>query len=86
MMPPLLLRLHVARNGRRFGLWLPLFLAWLIILPFAVVTVPVVAIVLALLGRHPLRLFAAWWSLVCAIPGSRIEVNDRRGVVFLHVY
>ena len=88
MIPPLLLKLHVERfqGGRRFRLWLPLFLFWLLILPFAVVTLPIVALVLALLGYRPFRLFAAYWSLLCAIPGSHLEVNDRRGFVFLHVY
>ena len=86
MMPPLAATLHVARNGKRFRIWLPLFLVWLIVLPFALVTVPVVVMVLALLGRHPLRVFAAAWSVLCATPGSRIEVNDRRGFVFLQVH
>jgi hypothetical protein len=88
MIPPLMLALHVERfqDGRQFKLWLPLFLFWLLILPFAAVTLPVVALVLAGLGYRPVRLFAAYWSLLCAIPGSHIEVNGRRGFVFLHVY
>ena len=88
MMPPLMLTLHVERfqDGRRFRLWLPLFVFWLLILPFAVVTLPVVALALAGLGYRPFRLFAAYWSLLCAIPGSHIEVNGRRSLVFLHIY
>jgi hypothetical protein len=88
MMPPLMVRLHVARLGgaRRFRLWLPLFLIWILVLPFAVVTLPVMALVLALLGRHPLRMFGALWSMLCALPGSHLEVNGPRASVFLHVY
>ncbi len=75
-----------AQTGRRLSLWLPLFLFWLIALPFVIVTLPVVAIVLVLLGRNPLRVFAAYWSLLSAIPGSHFEIESGRGLVFLHVY
>ena len=85
-MPPMLMTLHVEKRGRRFRLWLPLFLFWLLALPFAVVTLPVLAIVLLLLSRNPLRVFAAYWSLLSAIPGSHLEVQSPRGLVFMHVY
>jgi hypothetical protein len=88
MMPPLVVRLHVEglRDGRRFRLWLPLFLIWLVILPFALVTLPVVALVLALLGHNPLRPFVAFWDVLCALPGSHVEVRGRDALVFLHIY
>jgi hypothetical protein len=87
-MPPMLVRLHVAKKetGRSFKLWLPLFLLWLLALPVLIVTLPVVAIVLVVLGRNPLRIFAAYWSLLSAIPGSHLEIESGRGLVFLHVY
>jgi hypothetical protein len=88
MMPPLVVKLYVERfhDGRRFKLWLPLFLFWLLILPFALVTLPVVAFLLAILGHNPIGTFAACWNVLCAIPGSNLEVRDRRAFVFLHVY
>ncbi len=88
MMPPLVVKLHVERfrDGRRFKLWLPLFLFWLVILPFALVTLPVLALVLAFLGHNPIGIFSACWNVLCAIPGSNLEVSDRRAFVFLHVY
>jgi uncharacterized membrane protein len=85
-MPPMLMKLHVEKPGRKFSLWLPLFLVWLLLLPFAVVTLPVVALVLMLLGRNPVRIFVAYWQLFSAIPGSRFEAKSPRGFIFMHVY
>ena len=87
MMPPMLMKLHIERRGRRgFSLWLPLFLFWLLMLPIAIVTLPVVAIVLLLLSRNPLRVFVAYWGLLSAIPGSHFEAKSPRGFFFMHVY
>ena len=72
---------------RRIRLWLPLFLLWLLALPILIVTLPVVAALLIAGRRNPLRLFAAWWQLLSAIPGTHLEVNGRRGrSVYVHVY
>ena len=85
-MPPMLVKLHMGQRGRGFRLWLPLFLLWLIVLPFAIVTLPVIAIVLLLLGRNPLRIFAAYWSVLSAVSGSHFEAESPRGFIFMHVY
>ena len=86
-MIPMMAVLRVERGGkRRMRLWLPLFLLWLLALPVLIVTLPMVAVLLLAYGRNPLRLFAAYWNLLDAIPGSHIEVNGRRGLVYMHIY
>jgi hypothetical protein len=87
-MIPMMAVLRVERGQRRrVRLWLPLFLLWLLALPVLVVALPVVAIILLAYSRNPLRIFAAYWSVLSAIPGSHIEVSGRRGHhVTMHVY
>jgi hypothetical protein len=86
-MIPMLAVLRVERPlRRRIRLWLPLFLLWLLALPVLIVTLPVAAVILIAYRRNPLRLFAAYWNLLSAIPGSHIEMNGRGRHVYLHVY
>ena len=86
-MIPMMAVLHVERGQRRrIRVWMPLFLFWLLALPVLIVALPVVAAILLAYGRNPLRLFAAYWNLLDAIPGSHIEVNGRRGLVYMHIY
>ena len=48
MFPPMLLHLRFGAPGRH-GLWLPLFLLWLLVLPFAVVVLLIAMVADALL-------------------------------------
>jgi hypothetical protein len=85
-MIPMVARLHIAtRSGREHRLWFPLFLLWLLALPFLIVSLPVIAIVLKMLGRRPFALFAAYWNLLRAVPGASIELNGRSTSVFVHI-
>lgn len=87
-MIPMVAVLRVERpQQRRIRLWLPLFLLWLLALPLLVVALPVAAVILIAYRRNPLRLFAAYWQVLSAIPGTHLEVSGRRGrSVFMHVY
>jgi hypothetical protein len=87
MMLPMVARIHVVRmqGRRRLRLWLPLFLLWLLVLPLAIVALPVAAVVLWATGRRPFAIFAAYWRVLCAIPGTRLEVNSGRASVLVHV-
>lgn len=87
-MPPLVARLRIdrARDGRSVKLWLPLFVLWLLLLPIAIVTLPVIAVVVAGLGRNPFAIFAAYWGVLCALCGAQVEIDTRRAVVFVHVH
>ena len=86
-MPPLVAVVKVERrDGRRRRFWLPLFLFGLLALPFVIVALPVVIVILALLGRRPFAVIAAYWRVLVAIPGSEITLNGGRSSVALHVY
>jgi hypothetical protein len=58
---------------------------WVVALPFLVVSLPVIALVLWMLGRRPLAIFAAWWGVLRAIPGASIEVRGRRSAFIMQV-
>ena len=87
-MIPMMAVLRVERPlRRRIRLWLPVFLLWLLALPVLIVILPVAAVILIAYRRNPLRIFAAYWNVLNAIPGSHIEVSGRGGRnVYMHVY
>jgi hypothetical protein len=44
-MIPMILKLRIRdKNGKRFFIWLPLFLIWIIILPLLLIPIPFVAL------------------------------------------
>lgn len=81
MRPPLVARVRF--EGHRLGLWIPLFLVWLLLaallLPFLVVFV-----VVALFAPPRWRLWplaGGAWRVFCETRGTRIELVERgRGV------
>ncbi len=85
-MIPLFLVVSIRAQGqRRFRLWLPLVLIWLLLSPLLLVAIPVVMIVGALAGMNP---FAALWNLLavfCALAGTHVEVEAPDASVLVHV-
>lgn len=67
MIPPSLLYLRVDR----FGLWLPLFLVW----PLLIVAAPFV-FAFGLLTLHPFAALAVFYELFCSLRGLIIDVNE----------
>ena len=68
---------------RRFGLWIPLFLLWPILVVLWLLTLPFVFVGMAVTGRisrfwKVIQLTLAAYEMVCATKGLRVEVrNDR---------
>lgn len=67
------IRWHTGR--RQFGLWLPLFLAWLLLLPVLLVLLPFFAIGCLLARMNPLRMVSTGWQLVTGLRGTNIELQ-----------
>lgn len=72
------------RSGqeRGFSLWIPLFLVWLLVLPFVIVLAPFVVLA-CLVTRTRLALFAALWEMLCSLGGTRIEVRGPKDFVYV---
>jgi hypothetical protein len=73
-------------EGRHVNLWVPLFLMWLLLLPFAVVLTPVFVIVCLAIGVDPFQAIANSWKIIAAFCGTHVEVDSPNATVFVHVY
>ena len=88
MWPPSILRLRFRNRDHRFGLWLPLFLVWPLILAIALVLAPIFlvsAVVLWPFGWGKPLLFAgpAIARCICSLRGLEINVKQRSEDVFI---
>ena len=73
------------RDRRRRRVPVPLFLAWLLLLPFAVVLLPVFLVVCARAGVDPLRLLAALWQVLAGLRRTRVEIEQRDTSILIHI-
>ena len=73
-------------GGRRINLLLPLFLIWLLLLPFLLLALPFV-LLLALVA--PVRTWRGTrniFSLLGAVRGTRVEMTAPRRSLLVHVW
>ena len=85
MYPPMLLHVRVgAPEGRRFGVWVPLFLVWLILLPIVVLVLVVSIVVdmaLLLVGErfhHYSLLLFRCLGVLAATRGMEMRIHADR--------
>ncbi len=76
MIPPMIMWLKI----QWFGIWVPLFLLWPIVLVLLLLILPLVFIGMAIAGRISrfwiaLRLVLAAYTMVCALRGLRIDIH-----------
>ena len=81
-MIPLLIKVNM--DGYRF--WVPLFLVWILALPFALLLSPVVAVSLLAARVNPVAAITAFWRLLSAARGTHIEAHDGSRPVLIHIY
>ena len=85
-MPPLLMQIHVqGRGGRSLRLWVPLFLLWILLLPFAVVLLPALFIVCAVADLDPFGAVSAVMSILAGLSGTHVEVDTPDAFLFFHL-
>jgi len=88
-MIPLLIKLRVrGKNQRRFGIWLPLFLVWLIVLPLLAIPAPFVLVAALILwpggkGRFVLYSYAAIFSLIFNMSGLKLDIQSKDSFVYV---
>ncbi len=88
-MLPLFLIVHVlmpTASHRGIRLWVPVFLIWILLLPFLLVLLPVYFIVCAAIDIHPFRTLAAFFAVLASLGGTHVEVDSPDASVFIHVY
>ena len=74
-----------SRRSRCFSLWIPLFLAWLLLLPLLLVLFPVVALACLFVRINALRLYAVAWGILAGLRNSRVEVRTPAAKVLVNL-
>jgi hypothetical protein len=76
----------VCSEERQFvRLWLPLFLLWILLLPIAVLTLPVLAILWLIYGRSALAKPLALWQIFASMRGTLVDIDHPDGSVFIRI-
>jgi hypothetical protein len=88
LLPPMVAVVHfqTARMERRIRLWVPLFLVWLLLLPFILVLLPVYFVGCAVMDVAPFRTLSAIFGVLAGLGGTHVEVDGPDASVFIHVY
>jgi hypothetical protein len=68
-----------------FRLWIPVFLAWLLLLPLVLMLFPVVAIACLLVRINVLRLYSTAWGILAGLKRTRVEVRTPTAKVLVNV-
>jgi hypothetical protein len=82
----MLVRIHIiASQGRNFRLWIPIFLIWLLLLPFALVLLPAFFVLALVLDFDPFAALGTVLRFIGSMHGTHIEVDSPDAFVFVHV-
>ncbi|GHJ43513.1 hypothetical protein Cs7R123_08550 [Catellatospora sp. TT07R-123] len=83
---PQLVTVRVARpHGRPIRVWVPVLLVALLLSPVLILAVPA-GIVACLVYRVSVtRAFAAAWRLLCALRGTRFDIEQGRTAVLVSI-
>ena len=65
-----------AEPRRRFHLWLPFLLVWVLALPFVLLLAPLVFAACLIAKADPFRGVSAYWQVFDSLRGLRVEVED----------
>lgn len=85
-MIPMIATIRVrSEKGQNFCLRLPLILVWILLLPFALIIVPVVAAVMIAKGVDVGKGLVALVALLCALSGTLIEVESPDASVLVRI-
>ena len=85
---PMLAVVHVMPTKVHKGirLWVPLFLVWLLLLPFILVLLPVYFVVCAVIDIDPFKTLGVMVAVLGSLNGTHVEVESPDANVFIHVY
>ncbi|HEX4005969.1 MAG TPA: hypothetical protein VHX60_07320 [Acidobacteriaceae bacterium] len=85
-MTPSIAIVHVHNpHWRGIRLWIPLFLLWIPALLLAPIVLLVVFIVCMVGEMNPWKAIAAFWALLCALPGTNVHVHSKNDQVLVRI-
>lgn len=74
------------RQHRSFGLWFPLFLVWLLLLPLVVLLIPFCLIACLVVRLNPWRVFSTGWQVIAALSGTDVDIGSRQARVLVRIF
>jgi hypothetical protein len=90
--PPMWIRVKIKNENTRFGIWLPLFLLWPLVLVLLIAFSPFIIIGIAVLwpsgwGKLAWLALRSAGSIICALHGLRVDVAspERNEIVYISV-
>ena len=84
-MIPLVAYLRVAHPGNgSFGVWIPLFLVWLLLAPFALLLAPVIVFICLVGEVDAWRAFATVWNVVAGLKKTSMEVAHQQTSILIY--
>lgn len=91
MIPPSIMRIRVREKGKHnISLWLPLFLLWPIIIVFTAILLPFLIIAAIVFwnkyGKQILKSIPVFYSLICAMRGTLINVDSGAQKVYIGIW
>jgi len=72
-------------RSRSFRLWIPLFLLWLVLLPFALLAIPALFLVCLISGVNPFEAMATLGNILVALKDTHIEIDNRNALVLVRI-
>lgn len=90
-MIPMILKLRIKdKNQKSFGIWLPLFLIWLVILPLLAIPAPFVLLAALILwpssyGRLVLYSYLAVFSIISNMSGLNLDIESKDSIVYIDI-
>jgi hypothetical protein len=73
-------------SDRRLWMPVPLFLVWLLALPFLVMALPIFFIACLASRVNPFRALWILWQLLCALSTTRVSVERRAASILVHIF
>ena len=74
------------RSRGIFYFGFPLWAVWLLLLPLAILMLPVMLLVCLIGLVDPFRVIAVFWGILGALKGAEVEVDDHRHLVAISIH
>ena len=85
-MIPLLLTVRIGGAGSRgVPLWVPLFLVWLLLVPLALLLLPLFLVGCLIGMLNPFRVLWVFWRILNGARGTSVEAANGRHAVLIRI-
>ena len=73
------------RRHRIFRIWIPIFLAWLLLLPLVLVLLPFFLVGCLILEVKGIKALIIAWQILSGLSGTHVEINDPEHYVLMRL-